>query len=312
MEITLTKNEFFFQSASRGHTIRAVEWRPAGEIKAVVQIAHGVAEYIDRYEDFAAFLCENGFAVFGNDHLGHGRSVNDESELGWFDENNGWHLVVGDMKRLYDIIRGKHPGKPIFLFGHSMGSFLSRTYISVNPEDFDGVILSGTGQQPALVCRAGGFMASQEIRKNGTKYRSEKLQKLAFGSYLNKIENPATANDWLSRDAELVARYTEDHLCGYVATAGLMRDMMQGLLFIQKKENLARMRKLMPVFFLSGAEDPVGNWSKGVEQAAASFKKAGMRDVKVTLYPGGRHEMLNEINKEEVYDDILAWLNEKI
>lgn len=312
METTLTKIEFFFQSASRGHTIRAVEWRPDGEVKAIVQIAHGVAEYIDRYEDFAAFLCQNGIAVFGNDHLGHGRSVSDESELGWFDENNGWNLVVGDMKRLYDIIRGKHPGKPVFLFGHSMGSFLARTYISVHPEDYDGVILSGTGQQQALVCRAGGFLAAKEVRSHGSKYRSEKLQKLAFGSYLNRIENPATANDWLSRDPELVARYTDDPLCGYTATAGLMRDMMQGLLFIQKKENLVKMRKFLPVFFLSGAEDPVGAWSKGVEQAAASFKKAGMRDVKVKLYPGGRHEMLNETNKEEVYDDILAWLQEKI
>lgn len=312
MEMTLTKNEFFFQSDCRGHTIRAIEWRPVGEIKSVVQIAHGVAEHIERYEAFAAFLCENGIAVFANDHLGHGKSVNDETELGWFGESNGWHVVVGDMKKLHDIIRGKHPGKPVFLLGHSMGSFLARTYITLHPDDFHGVILSGTGQQPALICRAGGFMAAQEIRKHDSKYRSPLLNKMAFGSYLSKIEKPATPNDWLSRDAELVARYTADPLCGYVATAGLMRDMMQGLLFIQKKENLSKMRKLLPVLFLSGAEDPVGAWSKGVEQAAASFKKVGMRDVKVKLYPGGRHEMLNETNKEEVYADILAWLNEKI
>lgn len=312
MEMTLTKTEFFFQSASRGHTIRAVEWRPAGEIRAVVQLAHGVAEYIDRYDAFAAFLCENGFAVFGNDHLGHGKSVSDEAELGWFGENDGWNLVIDDMKRLYDIIRGKHPGKPVFLFGHSMGSFLSRSYLCLHPEDYDGVILSGTGQQSALICRAGALVAGQEIRRHGSQYRSPLLHNMAFGSYLKKIENPATANDWLSRDAALVARYTEDPLCGFVATAGLMRDMMQGLLFMQKKENLAKMRKLLPVLFLSGAEDPVGGWTKGVEQSAAAFKKAGMRDLKVKLYPGGRHEMLNEINKEEVFADILAWLNEKL
>lgn len=312
MNACLTKNEFHFSSVNGINNIHAIEWQPEGDIRGVLQIAHGVAEYVDRYNDFASFLAGHGFVVAGNDHLGHGQSVADESELGWFGEKDGWDMVVGDMKKLHDLLGDKYPGKPMFLLGHSMGSFLARTYMAMHPKDWYGVILSGTGHQPGLVCRAGGLVAKKEIKKRGSKYRSPILQKLAFGSYLKRIENPATANDWLSRDAELVAKYTADHLCGYTATAGLMRDMMQGLDFIRRPENLAKMRKLLPVFFLSGAEDPVGGWAKGVEQVAASFKKAGMLDVKVKLYEGGRHEMLNEINKEEVYGDILSWLEEKV
>lgn len=309
---TITHTDFFFQSSSSTQTIRAVHWQSTGDVRGVVQIAHGVAEHMDRYDDFARFLCENGFAVFGCDHLGHGHSAAHESDLGWFAESDGWGHVVTDLKRLHDIIAGKYPGKPIVLFGHSMGSFLARTYMICHPEDYAGVILSGTGQQAGIVCRAGRLAASAEIKKHGSKYRSSLLQSMAFGSYLKGIESPAGPNDWLSRDTAVVAAYTADPLCGYVASAGLMRDMMSGLDFIRRPENLAKMRKLKPVFFLSGDKDPVGAWGKGVNQAAASFIKAGMRDVKIKLYPGGRHEMLNELNKHEVYGDILSWLNEKI
>lgn len=312
MNASLTKNEFSFPSVNGVSSIHAIEWLPSGEPRAIVQIAHGVAEYADRYDDFASFLAGQGFAVAANDHLGHGLSAADETELGWFGETKGWDCVVGDMKKLRDHLAERYPQTPLFLLGHSMGSFLARTYMIKHPEDWDGVILSGTGHQPGLVCTAGALVAKAEIRRHGSKYRSPILQKLAFGSYLDEIEEPLTPNDWLSRDPELVARYTADPLCGFTATAGLMKDMMGGIAFIHKTENLAKMRKLLPVFFLSGAEDPVGGWSKGVEKVAAAFKKAGMRDIKVNLYEGGRHEMLNETNKEEVYADILAWLEEKI
>lgn len=309
---TVLKNEFYFQSTSNLSDIHAVEWLPQGEAKAVLQIAHGVAEYIERYEDFASFLTTHGFAVVGNDHLGHGKSFHFEDEMGWFGDDHGWHKVCDDMKKLYDLEKEKFPNVPYFLLGHSMGSFLARTYIIDYPDDLDGVIISGTGWQHALTCDAGMALADMEIRLHGSKYRSDTLQKIAFGGYLKNIENPATENDWISRDAELVKRYTEDTLCGYIATAGLMREMMYGIRYIGRDSKLAAMNRSMPVFFFSGAEDPVGDWSKGVQQTAASFLTAGMTDVTVKLYEGGRHEMLNEINKQEVYEDVLAWLQLKM
>lgn len=313
MNKAVTKNEFTFPSTNGVNQIHCIEWLPAdGEIRAVVQIAHGVAEYVNRYDGFARFLAAQGFAVVGDDHLGHGLTAADKSELVWFGEENSWMTVVDDLYALRTLYGERHPGVPYYLLGHSMGSFLTRSFMIRYPEALDGVIISGTGQQNALTCFAGKALAEREICLHGSKYRSEKLQKMAFGSYLKKIEHPTSANAWICRDAELVARYDADPLCGGTATAGLMRDMMTGLDYIRRASNLEKMKKTMPVLFFSGTDGPVGSWSKGVKAAVASFIKAGMKDVTLRLYDGGRHEMLNETNKDEVYADVLAWLNEKL
>lgn len=312
MNPAVVKSASYFPSADGKHSIHCIRWAPKESPRAVLQIAHGVAEHIGRYDDFASFLAGEGFLVAANDHLGHGMSAEGESELGWFGEKNGWELVVADMKTLHDSLRREYPELPIFLLGHSMGSFLSRTYMIRHPQDWSGVILSGTGQMPQLVCKAGVGVAKLVIRHRGSRYRSPLLDKLAFGSYLDEIEEPQCDKDWLSRDCEVIQKYMEDPLCGYMPSAGLMLEMMKGLAFIGKEENIKKMRALLPVFFVSGSEDPVGGWSKGVKLAVAGFKKAGMRDLKVRIYEGGRHEMLNELNKDEVYADILSWLNEKI
>lgn len=312
MSSSVTKNEFFFLSSNGKTQIHGIEWLPNAPVKAVLQLAHGVAEHIDRYDSFASFMASQGFAVAGNDHLGHGLSVQNESQRGYFGPVGGWDLVVKDMKKLRDILAEKYPGKPLFLLGHSMGSFLSRTYLPLYPDDFRAVILSGTGQQPPLICRAGQLLAKMIIRRHGPTHPSESLQKIAFGSYLDRIEEPVGPNDWLSRDAAVVQRYSEDPLCGYTVSAALMRDMMEGLVRIQNKDFLSSMRKLMPVLFLSGEEDPVGDWGDGVKKVAAMFIALGMRDVSVKLYPDGRHEMLNELNKDDVYKDILDWLSDKL
>ena len=303
--------DFYFQSSTGRTSIHALKCVPDGKPRAVVQIAHGIAEHIDRYRPFMEFLANNGFVIAGNDHLGHGKSIRVPEEQGFFAEKDGWWRVVDDMDKLHDIMSKEYPGLPYVLFGHSMGSFLTRTYLIKHPDKYDGVILSGTGHQsPALVL--GGNAASSVMAKlNGAMGDGAKLDSLAFGTYLNKIENPRTKFDWLSRDSEQVDKYIADPLCGFVGKISLYRDMMQGIKFITDKKNIAQMNKENPVYFMSGDGDPVGDYGKGVERAYKAFCDAGLHDVFMRLYPGGRHEMLNETNKEQVYQDILNWLNEK-
>lgn len=304
--------DFYFQSSTGRTSIHALKCVPDGKPRAVVQIAHGIAEHIDRYRPFMEFLADNGFVAAGNDHLGHGKSIRVPEEQGFFAEKDGWWRVVDDMDKLHDIMSKEYPELPYVLFGHSMGSFLTRTYLIKHPNKYDGVILSGTGHQSPALVLGGNAAASVMAKLNGAMGDGAKLDSLAFGSYLNKIENPRTKFDWLSHDTEQVDKYIADPLCGFVGKIGLYRDMMQGIKFITDKKNIAQMNKEKPVYFMSGNGDPVGDYGKGVERAYKAFCDAGLHDVFMRLYPGGRHEMLNETNKEQVYQDILNWLNEKI
>ena len=301
-----------FPSSDGIHHVAWTLWEPDRPVRAVVQLVHGVAEYIDRYHDLACFLAENGLAVAGDDHLGHGRTASDQSELGWFAEENGWKYLVEDEMRLGDILRDRFPGVPLILFGHSMGSFMARTMLIWRPDCCDACILSGTGHQPGPVCLSGKLIAGREIRRHGSKYRSAKLQKLAFGSYLKRIDDPVGPNDWICADPAVVRRYDADPWCGYTATAGLMYDMMEGLRIIGALSSMRQMNKALPVLFIAGQEDPVGNYSKGVRHVAGQFRKAGMQDVTVKLYPDMRHEVLNEREKQTVWTDVLDWLERKI
>lgn len=304
--------EYTFASTNGRTKIRVRRCDPDRPAVGVVQIAHGVAEHIERYEGFMRFLAENGYVAVGSDHLGHGASITDESELGWFAENDGWDLIVSDMHRVHDTVFAGDPGVPYFLFGHSMGSFAARTYLIKYPAELDGAIICGTGQQSASLVSTGKATASLICRLRGTKYRSKLLAGMAFGSYNKAFEPKRTNSDWLSRDEAVVDKYEADPLCGYIPTAGLFRDMMGGIEFISKEENLEKMRKDLPVLFISGEMDPVGDNGKGPERACAAFKKAGMKDVSIKLYPDCRHELLNELNKEEVMADVLAWLNARL
>ena len=305
-------SDFYFLSGNGKTQIRARRCDPDGAPRGVVQIAHGIAEHIERYDDFARFLAENGFVVFGADHLGHGKSVNSPDELGFFAENGGWEIAVGDMDKLHDLAKEQFPQLPYFLFGHSMGSFLSRTYIIRYRSGLDGVILSGTGQQPKALVLGGKMMGKLEIKRHGPTYKSKMLNDLAFGSYNKGFDTPRTVSDWISRDVEVVDKYMEDPLCGYIPSAGLFYDMMCGIEFITKQRNVERMNPELPIYFMSGDADPVGENGKGVMRAYRSFLDAGMKDVSLKLYHEGRHEILNELNREEVYRDILAWLESEM
>ena len=304
--------DFYFESSTGVNRIHARKCLPDGTPRGVVQIAHGIAEHIRRYDDFMNFLAENGFVAVGNDHLGHGESVESPSELGFFAESEGWDRVVEDMDRLRDLMRRDYPDLPYIFFGHSMGSFLTRTYLIRYPEKYDAAILSGTGHQGKALVLGGCAAASLMVKRNGPRGDGKALNDMAFGSYCSKIANPRTPFDWLSRDEENVDRYMADPLCGFVAKLSLYRDMMVGIRFITSQKNIDRMSKEQPIYFMSGQADPVGDYGKGVEKAYQAFCRAGLHDVTIRLYPDGRHEMLNEINKDRVYGDILNWLNSRI
>ena len=307
-----TFQDFSFESSTGKNTIHALKCLPEGKPKAIVQIAHGIAEHIDRYRDFMAFLADNGYLAVGNDHLGHGKSITAPSEQGIFAEDNGWDYVVRDMDRLHDIMRAQYPDTPYVFFGHSMGSFLTRTYLIKHPDKYDAAIISGTGHQTPAMVNGGYAMAQLYTKLFGPHKIGTTLNNVAFGSYTKGFENPRTAYDWLSRDPAVVDKYIADPLYGFVATVSLFRDMMGGIKFLTDQSNIDTMNKDKPIYFMSGEADPVGENGKGVDRAYKAFCKAGLRDVMIRLYPGGRHEMLNEINKADVYKDILAWLNEKI
>lgn len=290
----ITENNYTFRSADGVTPIHVREWVPDCDINGVVQIAHGINEYIGRYADFARFLASKGFVVVGNDHLGHGESVLSPDCLGFFALDDGWYKVVADMEQLRELTAAKWPEAPYFLFGHSMGSFLTRTYMIRYPgAKLSGVILSGTGQAPAPVVAAGRFLCDGDMLKNGPTHRSETISNVAFGSYNKAFEPKRTKYDWLTRDEAVVDAYAKDPLCTFTPTTSLFRDMMYGLSIIGRQRNLAKMNKDLPVYFMSGDKDPVGGDGVQVAKVYSMFVRAGMKDVFYKFYKDGRHEMLN-------------------
>ncbi len=304
--------DFYFDSSTGSNRIRARKCIPDGQPKAIVQISHGIAEHIDRYDDFMSFLAANGYVAVGNDHLGHGKSIAKPEEKGIFAPTGGWSYVVDDMDKLRDIMHREYPDLPYVFFGHSMGSFLTRTYLIQHPDKYDAAILSGTGHQGKALINAGYATANLLTKIRGSAADGKLLNDMAFGSYNKRIDPPRTAFDWLSRNPENVDKYIADPLCGFVAKVSLYRDMMGGIKFLTAQKNIDKMNKDAPIYFMSGAEDPVGDYGAGVERAYKAFCDAGLHDVSIRLYPGGRHEMLNETNNLEVYRDILNWLDEKV
>lgn len=304
------RTDIWYDSCGMGK-IHACRWTPEGEVKAVLQIVHGIAEFVERYEDFANYLNRLGILVVAEDHMGHGQSINNGGLQGYF--HGGWFAAVADTYKLLEDTMREFPQVPYILFGHSMGSFMARTILCKYPDSgINAAIICGTGWQPAFALPALAKVIDAVAKKNGEEKPNETLQNLVFGSYNKKVEHPRTPFDWLSRDKAQVDAYIAHPLCGFTASAGLLRDMMLGIAYIERKDSLSAMKKDLPVFFIAGGDDPVGSYGKGVRQAADAFKKAGMTDVSVRLYPLGRHEILNEINKEEVYEDVAQWIASKI
>ncbi len=307
----MTRTHFYYPSCDSESTIHGCRWEPEGKPWAVVQIVHGIAEHIGRYDDFAAFLAGKGILVVAEDHAGHGRSIGEDQAFCYFP--GGWFKAVQDTYRLLCDTKMDYPGLPYFILGHSMGSFMTRTLIAKHPDcGISGAIISGTGWiHRGLVntCMAACTMLGS---RGGYDKSYALLTAMAFGSYNDKIEHCRTEYDWLSRDPKVVDAYIADPYSGAPATAGILKDMMTGIRYIQEPGHIARMKKDLPILFISGSADPVGAYGKGVRQAVKAFQDAGMEDVSCKLYPLCRHELLNEINKEEVCDYLLQWLCKQV
>jgi alpha-beta hydrolase superfamily lysophospholipase len=308
------KRDTFTFKASDGTQIFTYRWAPdnASTIKGAVQVAHGMAEHAGRYERFAEALTQAGYAVYANDHRGHGKTAGSQENVGYLADENGWEKVVDDMHILTGIIKKECPRKPDFLFGHSMGSFLSRHYSMLYGHEFSGLVLSGTGGDPGAIGKIGLFIAKIDAMINGKKAKSEIMNKLSFGTFNGAFKPNRTDYDWLSRDNAEVDKYINDPWCGAIFTAGFFCDMLGGISYINKKENISKIPKNLPIYIFSGAKDPVGANTKGVMQVYNSFKKAGIVAVDIKFYEDGRHEMLNEIIRDEVFGDVIAWLNKHV
>ena len=304
------KESFYFDSLGGGR-LHACRWTPEGEIRAVVQIVHGIAEHIERYDDFARYLARQGYLVVAEDHMGHGKSISEKVPRGCF--RGGWKAAVKDTYRLLKNTMDSNPGVPYILFGHSMGSFMARSILIRHPgSGIAGAVICGTAWMPGAVVRAGKALSGMICRTNGADNPSTLLHKMMFGGYNKKIEHPRTPSDWLSRDNRIVDAYEADPLCGFIPSAGLVNAMMDGILYIQDEKNLEKMEKSLPCYFIAGGDDPVGGYGAGVQKAAEVFRGHGMTQVEERIFPLCRHEILNEINRQEVYQDIVWWIERVI
>lgn len=305
------KREFTYLSKDGKTNIHAIEWIPAGEIAGILQICHGMVEYIDRYDDFANYLSEKGYYVVGHDHLGHGQSVLSDDRLGYFAKENGNGCVIGDIHELRLITEKKYPNVPYFMLGHSMGSFLLRQYICQYGTELAGAIVMGTGAQPDMILSAGKAICKVFAKVKGWTYRSEFVNGMAIGSYNKRFASEGSRVAWLSRNEENCAIYEKDPLCNYVFTVNAYYNMFDGMSKMNKQEKAGLIPKDLPILFVAGAEDPVGNFGKSVENLYQSYKKSGICDVELKLYENDRHEILNEVDRDIVYEDILKWIKGK-
>ena len=308
----MKKNEFTFLSTDNKTDIHVVEWIPDGEVKGCLQIAHGMIEYIDRYDDFACYLADRGYYVAGNDHLGHGKSVSSEDKLGYFGHPNGNDFVIWDMRILRKIIEKMYPDVPHFMLGHSMGSFLLSQYITEYGDGLSGAIIMGTGYQSPATIRGAKALCNVIAKAKGWDHRSEMINNMALAGYNKPFEPARTRADWLTKDELITDAYVADPLCSFMFTVNGYHEMFKGIDKAHKKSNIDKIPKDLPLLIVSGAEDPVGNMGKGVKKVYDMYKKAGLINVKMKLYEGDRHEILNETDRQEVYKDILEFMEAKI
>lgn len=300
--------EFYFDSVDGEHKIHACEWDPEGEPVAILQLIHGMTEYIGRYDEFATFMADHGFCVVGNDHLGHGDSVNSPDDYGFFRKKNGNKCLLEDLRTLRDKTREKYPDVPYFILGHSMGSFLARQFMARYGDGLSGAVIMGTGSQSPATLKSGMLLCKMIAMIRGDKYRSKLVRNMASGKY-NERFGDATPAEWLSKNTENKAAYLSNPKCTFIFTVNGYYNLFYSFNDCQSRDTIEKIRKDLPVMLVSGEEDPVGNYGEGVKQAFRLYKDAGLQNIEMKLYEGDRHEILNELDRETVYQDLLDWFN---
>lgn len=289
--------------------LNGYKWSPDDDrdLLGTVVIAHGMAEVIERYDDFAEYLNHNGFVVFGVNQRGHGPKTEVYGYLG----DNGWEKLVEDYRHLVEYAKNEYSEIPLFVFGHSMGSFVVRHFLRDYSYLIQGVILSGTGHFSKPVLKFGNWLSARDVAKKGDKHPSVLIDKIVFGKNNKKIKTPLTAFDWLSRDVEQVNQYIKNPHCGNIHPSSFFQQFFMGLENILYNPQVANFKENCPMLLISGDADPVGNYGNGVKAAMHDYKSNGF-SVQMKLYASGRHEMLNEINRGDVYEDIVNWLKPQI
>jgi alpha-beta hydrolase superfamily lysophospholipase len=281
-------------------------------LRALVQVAHGMAEHSARYARFAKALTEHGYGVYANDHRGHGLTVTRREDLGHFADDNGWEKVIHDQLALTAEIKSRHPGLPVFLMGHSMGSYVARSTALRNASSLAGLILSGTSHDSPFAMRGARLVAAGERLRVGPRGKSALLRKMTFESFNKKIDDPRTTCDWLSRDPFEVDKYLADPLCGFDSSTQLFWDMFGGMVEIFTPSEIDKLPKGLPIYILAGENDPLNNGLAAIKKLHKAFEAAGLKDLTLRVYPGARHELLNETNRDEVTKDLTEWLDSKV
>lgn len=309
------KEDIFYDSRDGKTRIHGVIWKPdcmTGEHprkpRCVLQVVHGMEEYVERYDEFARFMNEYDICVIGEDHLGHGQSVKEEKDLGYFCAGNAATIVVRDVHRLKKIVQEQLPDVPFLILGHSMGSFIVRNYICRYGTGIAGAVIMGTGSKPEIVLGFGKFLTRLIALFKGGHYKSAFIQKMGFYGFGKRVKNPQSRNDWICANAETVKRYDTDPLCGFGFTVNGFHTLFTFISRCQSPLYLKRIPKRLPLFFVAGEEDPVGDYGKGVRKAYGSYKARGMMNLSMKLYKNDRHEILNEADKKTVSEDIYRWI----
>lgn len=307
----ITKRRYYIPSSTGEDMVHVVEWEPDGEVKGILQIAHGVREHMGRYERFALYMAEKGFLVIGNDHLGHGETAAPYNKFGYFAPKDGSGYAVRDMRRVFLRAKKKYPDVPYILLAHSMGSFFARRYAANYGKELDGLILLGTGGKPRWMLRFGCFLLNVIESVKDEYSRSWIMEQVCFALYNCRISHRRTPVDWLSRSPKEVDRFQNDPLCQFTLTLNGYRSLFESIHYGQKWKNIRRIPKRLPILIMSGAEDPVGDYGRTVRTVAKWYKLAGIRDVTCRIYRDARHELLNEIEYEKAQQAIWKWIRER-
>ncbi len=303
----MEKSNLYFPSSTGKDIIHVMMWEPEGEVKGIVQISHGMIEHIGRYDRFAKFMTKKGFVVIGNDHLGHGETAAGVN-YGYFAPKDGSFYMVRDLRRVNCYVRKKYPKVPIFLVGHSMGSFVARRYVMVYGRELTGLILLGTGEKPDHLLKLGKKLIDFFSLFRSERVHSWTLEKLCFLKYDSHFRPLRTPSDWLSRDEDEVDAYRSDGYCQFAFTLNGYRTLFEVIAYVQKKKNIRKVPQKLPILLLSGDEDPVGSYGRSVKAVARAYQKVGVQDVTLHLYPKARHELLHELEYQQTHEDILKWI----